>query len=267
MKIRKRRLIREAGSITTPQHSRVGGCRGRAGTRGSNRQHGGVVGWLWDTYLASSTTSTSAWAVMGAFECAVSGSSAFSSPLVKLTTCTKDRLHVLKTRSAGERKKKKKAGESFSDLKTKPEPPVKKIPSTVWSGSHLSGSVKHKMTKITTRRELRLLPLHVAILTPKPGGRRHKVGLRLSVFLVHTISTWEAVDDLQKLVSYRRNACCKQEQTHVTCESVYTTGVWRSPKRWEHAFSWPHQAVPPRKRLCVLVSNLPVTSWRQNTRT
>lgn len=33
---------------------------------------------------------------MGAFECAVSGSSAFSSPLVKLTTCTEDRSHVFK---------------------------------------------------------------------------------------------------------------------------------------------------------------------------
>lgn len=44
MKIREGRLIREAGSITTPQHSGVGGCRGRAGTRGSSRQHGVVVG-------------------------------------------------------------------------------------------------------------------------------------------------------------------------------------------------------------------------------
>lgn len=106
------------------------------------------------------------------------------------------------------------------------------------------------------------------------GGDTTQLGLRLSVFLVHTISTWESVDDfgngpnhLQKLVSYRRNACCKQEQTRVTCESVYTTGVWRSPKRWEHAFSWPHQAVPPCKRLRVLVNNLPMTSWHQNTGT
>lgn len=39
------------------------------------------------TYLASSTTSTSACAVMGALECAPVGSSTFSSPLVELTTC------------------------------------------------------------------------------------------------------------------------------------------------------------------------------------
>lgn len=38
------------------------------------------------TYLASSTTSTSACAVMGALECAPVGSSTFSSPLVELTT-------------------------------------------------------------------------------------------------------------------------------------------------------------------------------------
>lgn len=40
---------------------------------------------IW-TYLASSTTSTSAWAVIGALECAPVGSSTFSSPLVELTT-------------------------------------------------------------------------------------------------------------------------------------------------------------------------------------
>jgi len=38
------------------------------------------------TYLASSTTSTSACAVIGALECAPVGSSTFSSPLVELTT-------------------------------------------------------------------------------------------------------------------------------------------------------------------------------------
>lgn len=38
------------------------------------------------TYLASSTTSTSAWAVIGALEWAPVGSSTFSSPLVELTT-------------------------------------------------------------------------------------------------------------------------------------------------------------------------------------
>lgn len=38
------------------------------------------------TYLASSTISTSACAVMGALECAPVGSSTFSSPLVELTT-------------------------------------------------------------------------------------------------------------------------------------------------------------------------------------
>lgn len=40
-------------------------------------------------HLASSTTSTSACAVIGAFEWAASGSSAFSSPLVELTTCAR----------------------------------------------------------------------------------------------------------------------------------------------------------------------------------
>lgn len=36
---------------------------------------------------------------MGAFECAVSGSSAFSSPLVRLTTCMEDRSQALNTQS------------------------------------------------------------------------------------------------------------------------------------------------------------------------
>lgn len=45
-----------------------------------------------ETYLASSTTSTSAWAVIGALEWAARGSSAFSSPLVELTTWGKEKV-------------------------------------------------------------------------------------------------------------------------------------------------------------------------------
>lgn len=41
-------------------------------------------------YLASSATSTSTLAVIGAFECPAVGSSVFSSPLVELTTCKKN---------------------------------------------------------------------------------------------------------------------------------------------------------------------------------
>lgn len=97
-KIRKHRLITGRGRITTPQHreERERCTEEELGKKEATDDM--EVWWLCDTYLASSTTSTSAWAVMGAFECAVSGSSAFSSPLVKLTTCTKDRLHVFKTR-------------------------------------------------------------------------------------------------------------------------------------------------------------------------
>lgn len=51
------------------------------------------------------------------------------------------------------------------------------------------------------------------------------------------------------------------------CESVCTTWRKRSPVRSEHAFSWPHQVVPPCKRLLVLVSNVQVTSWHQDSRT
>lgn len=42
-------------------------------------------------YLESSATSTSTLAVIGAFECPAVGSSVFSSPLVELTTCKKNR--------------------------------------------------------------------------------------------------------------------------------------------------------------------------------
>lgn len=43
-----------------------------------------------NTHFVSSTSSTSGCCVMGVFECPAVGSSAFSSPLVELTTCGRE---------------------------------------------------------------------------------------------------------------------------------------------------------------------------------